>query len=277
MLGFLDCQWAWRRHCSCKTSREPPPPRPPSQAIFLGAAGVSFLATLAFLAFVPSHPNGEQQPQQHAAGQAAGPAAGKPAPAPPRRGLREQAAALWRDVRGMGGAFYRTLAVIGLYGLGHVNESMLEARAIEVRPRGVGRAGLGSGLFSGAGGAPAPAPRGRALPLRLRPGLWPRAERFPATHPRPRSRQVGFGKAEATLVVALLCLSVSLCAYPLGRLDDKHGPKCGRAGARGGEKATFAPLLPRRPSMCLLALTPTWRQHSPHVALHLSATPPPQE
>jgi hypothetical protein len=36
---------------------------------------------------------------------------------------------------------------------------------------------------------------------------------------------VGFGKAEATLVVALLCLSVSLCAYPLGKLDDKHGPR----------------------------------------------------
>jgi hypothetical protein len=39
------------------------------------------------------------------------------------------------------------------------------------------------------------------------------------------SKQVGFGKAEATLVVALLCLSVSVCAYPLGRLDDKHGPR----------------------------------------------------
>ena len=36
---------------------------------------------------------------------------------------------------------------------------------------------------------------------------------------------MGFGKAESTLVVALLCLSISLCAYPLGRLDDKYGPK----------------------------------------------------
>lgn len=35
--------------------------------------------------------------------------------------------------------------------------------------------------------------------------------------------QVGFGKAESTLVVALLCLTVSVCAYPLGRLDDARG------------------------------------------------------
>lgn len=41
----------------------------------------------------------------------------------------------------------------------------------------------------------------------------------------PLKPKVGFGKAEATLVVALLCLSVSLCAYPLGKLDDKHGPR----------------------------------------------------
>lgn len=26
-------------------------------------------------------------------------------------------------------------------------------------------------------------------------------------------------------MVALLCLSVSICAYPLGRLDDKYGPR----------------------------------------------------
>jgi MFS family permease len=70
-----------------------------------------------------------------------------------------------RDVRSMGVDFYRTLSVIALYGLGHINESLLEARAIEV----------------------------------------------------------GFGKAESTLVVALLCFSVFLCAYPLGRLDDKYG------------------------------------------------------
>eukprot|EP00775_Hariotina_reticulata_P013132 gene13132-13262_t len=65
----------------------------------------------------------------------------------------------------MGVDFFRTLSVIALYGLGHINESLLEARAIEV----------------------------------------------------------GFGKAESTLVVALLCFSVFLCAYPLGKLDDKYG------------------------------------------------------
>eukprot|EP00967_Tisochrysis_lutea_P024225 scaffold27822_cov18-Tisochrysis_lutea.AAC.1 len=65
----------------------------------------------------------------------------------------------------MGADFYRTLLVICLYGLGHINESMLEARAIEV----------------------------------------------------------GFGKAESTLVVALLALMIFFCAYPLGRLDDKVG------------------------------------------------------
>lgn len=78
---------------------------------------------------------------------------------------RDDVSAFFRDVRSMGVDFYRTLSVIALYGLGHINESLLEARAIEV----------------------------------------------------------GFGKAEATLVVALLCFSVFLCAYPLGRLDDKHG------------------------------------------------------
>ena len=188
------------------------------QAIFLGAAGVSALATAAFLAFVPSHPNAggeskraaaaaaaaeaaaaaqqqqqlleqqqriQQQQQQQGAGQqqqqtqqqqqqqlqqAAGEGAGASTSSTSTSsgdGLAASARALWRDVRAMGGAFYRTLAVIGLYGLGHINESMLEARAIEV----------------------------------------------------------GFGKAEATLVVALLCLSVSLCAYPLGRLDDRRGPR----------------------------------------------------
>jgi MFS family permease len=77
----------------------------------------------------------------------------------------ENVAQFMRDVRSMGVDFYRTLSVIALYGLGHINESLLEARAIEV----------------------------------------------------------GFGKAESTLVVALLCFSVFLCAYPLGRLDDKYG------------------------------------------------------
>ncbi|KAI8472200.1 MAG: major facilitator superfamily domain-containing protein [Monoraphidium minutum] len=154
------------------------------QAIFLGAAAVSALATVAFVVFVPSHPNaaaagaaegdaaaaaaaaaGKSAAQQRAASREAQQEAARAARAP--GDFRRQARALWRDVRSMGRDFYRTLAVIGLYGLGHINESLLEARAIEV----------------------------------------------------------GFGKAEATLVVALLCLSVTLCAYPLGRLDDKHGPR----------------------------------------------------
>ena len=107
-----------------------------SQAIFLGAAGVSALATVAFLIFVPSHPTGsaerQQQQQQQQQQEGAVPAAKQQAPQP-RPGVAEQARALWRDVSGMGAPFWRVLAVIGLYGLGHINESLLEARAIEVR------------------------------------------------------------------------------------------------------------------------------------------------
>jgi len=55
----------------------------------------------------------------------------------------------------------------GLYCLGHINESLLEARAIEV----------------------------------------------------------GFGKAESTLVIAGLALTVFVAAWPLGRLDDRYGPR----------------------------------------------------
>ena len=40
-----------------------------------------------------------------------------------------------------------------------------------------------------------------------------------------RAMEVGFGKAESTLVVALLAVVIFLCAYPLGRLDDKYGPR----------------------------------------------------
>jgi hypothetical protein len=172
-------------------------------------AGVSALSTLAFVIFVPSHPTktadsssaaarsptpdldqqqqhgqplqqqdkqsqqllrlrqqqaaGGQQQQQHTAAAAAGKAAAQQQQQP--QGFWDNVAQFWRDVRSMGVDFYRTLSVIALYGLGHINESLLEARAIEV----------------------------------------------------------GFGKAESTLVVALLCFSVFLCAYPLGRLDDKYG------------------------------------------------------
>jgi hypothetical protein len=114
----------------------------PRQAIFLGAAGVSALATLAFLFFVPSHPNGAATAAAAPAAQQQGSsstqqqqAQSEPGHQQQKAGLGEQAAALWRDVRSMGADFYRTLGVIGLYGLGHINESMLEARAIEVRPR----------------------------------------------------------------------------------------------------------------------------------------------
>lgn len=169
------------------------------------SAGVSALSTLAFIFFVPSHPNkgaasnssSSQAPrlptpdqqqdhaqplqqqdkqaqqllrlrqQQAAAGQAQQQPAGAPAREQQQQqpGFWDNVKQFWRDVRSMGVDFYRTLSVIALYGLGHINESLLEARAIEV----------------------------------------------------------GFGKAESTLVVALLCFSVFLCAYPMGRLDDKYG------------------------------------------------------
>ena len=45
--------------------------------------------------------------------------------------------------------------------------------------------------------------------------------RYCAARRVPAVPQVGFGKAEATLVVAALALVTFLTAYPLGRLDDK--------------------------------------------------------
>lgn len=151
-------------------------------------AGVSALSTLAFVLFVPSHKNPNQQGGSSKAAAAAAPQATQQQgqqgiqqqqrPSKIQQGgqtadssvssaqqLLNNVAAFLKDVRSMGVDFYRTLSVIALYGLGHINESLLEARAIEV----------------------------------------------------------GFGKAESTLVVALLCFSVFLCAYPLGRLDDKYG------------------------------------------------------
>jgi MFS family permease len=115
--------------------------------------------------------------REAAAGAAATPGAAR------RGGLASAAAAL----REMPGEFYRMMAVISLYMLGHINESLLEARAIEV----------------------------------------------------------GFGKAESTLVVALLSFMVFLCAVPVGRLDDKFGHRTtfavgpvrralGRAGSAAG-------------------------------------------
>eukprot|EP00878_Enallax_costatus_P019413 GHUV01020483.1.p1 GENE.GHUV01020483.1~~GHUV01020483.1.p1 ORF type:complete len:614 (+),score=191.77 GHUV01020483.1:715-2556(+) len=151
------------------------------RAIFLLAAGVSALSTCAFVLFVPSHKNPNQQVAGSKAAASAAAAAAQHQPEKQQqtqqqpfvqqqeaagvRQLLDNVSALLKDVRSMGVDFYRTLSVIALYGLGHINESLLEARAIEV----------------------------------------------------------GFGKAESTLVVALLCFSVFLCAYPLGRLDDKYG------------------------------------------------------
>jgi len=105
---------------------------PNHQAIFLGAAAVSALATVAFVFFVPSHPNGPQRAPaaQHAKHAGLGPQHTQQAQQ--QQDWRQQAKALWRDVRSMGSDFYRTLGIIGLYGLGHINESLLEARAIEV-------------------------------------------------------------------------------------------------------------------------------------------------
>ncbi|KAJ9511420.1 hypothetical protein QJQ45_029925 [Haematococcus lacustris] len=74
---------------------------------------------------------------------------------------------LLADVRNMGPDFYRMLLTVSLYGMGHIAEALLEARAIEV----------------------------------------------------------GFGKAESTLVVCCLAFVIFLVAYPLGRLDDRYGPR----------------------------------------------------
>eukprot|EP00200_Dunaliella_tertiolecta_P009812 CAMPEP_0202370656 /NCGR_PEP_ID=MMETSP1127-20130417/2221_1 /ASSEMBLY_ACC=CAM_ASM_000462 /TAXON_ID=3047 /ORGANISM="Dunaliella tertiolecta, Strain CCMP1320" /LENGTH=790 /DNA_ID=CAMNT_0048966661 /DNA_START=102 /DNA_END=2474 /DNA_ORIENTATION=- len=151
--------------------------------IFIMAATVSVASTLAFVTLVPSHAREQeakesvpqQQQQQPPAASQAGSAGGEAGESrgnsaagevkPQQQGF--QMGQFLKDVLSMGADFYRTLLVICLYGLGHINESMLEARAIEV----------------------------------------------------------GFGKAESTLVVALLALMIFFCAYPLGRLDDKYGPR----------------------------------------------------
>lgn len=101
--------------------------------IFLLAATVSVASCLAFAFLVPSH----KRPQQAAAAPAAAPASGSATQqaAQQQQGQQQQGFSLrgfWRDVRSMGPDFYRMLAVIALYGMGHINESMLEARAIEV-------------------------------------------------------------------------------------------------------------------------------------------------
>lgn len=139
------------------------------QAIFLGASTIALLSCFAFAALVPSHPNKsvQQQKEKQAAAAAAATspkeAAAAAAAAAPSFG--KQLTTLWGDITSMGPSFWRILVVVALYGLGHIGESMLEARAIEV----------------------------------------------------------GFAKAESTLVVALLGFMVFLCAFPLGKFDDKFG------------------------------------------------------
>ncbi|GLC58839.1 hypothetical protein PLESTB_001406700 [Pleodorina starrii] len=146
------------------------------QLIFYSAATVSLVACLAFVVFVPAHPREQPQQGQGQAVGAAAPAAvaaGSGAPSASasseKGGLSGVVSGLQEFVRGvvsLGSDFYRMLGVISLYALGHINESLLEARAMEV----------------------------------------------------------GFGKAEATLVVAAIAAVTFLTAYPLGRLDDKYGP-----------------------------------------------------
>ncbi|KAG2437003.1 hypothetical protein HYH02_011435 [Chlamydomonas schloesseri] len=143
------------------------------QLIFYSAATVSLAACIAFVLFVPAHTR-TPTPAPAAtavastlgtvdgASSSGAAAAAAPAAAPgPFAGARE----FFRSVASMGSDFYRMLGVICLYALGHINESLLEARAMEV----------------------------------------------------------GFGKAEATLVVAALAAVTFLTAFPLGRLDDKYG------------------------------------------------------
>ncbi|GFR42907.1 hypothetical protein Agub_g3903 [Astrephomene gubernaculifera] len=135
------------------------------QLIFYSAATVSLLATLAFVVFVPAHERvveAKQAPTQAAAGSDAAVSSSPSASSSSSSGV----AGFLRSVVSMGSDFYRMLGVICLYAMGHVNESLLEARAMEV----------------------------------------------------------GFGKAEATLVVAALAGVTFLTAFPLGKLDDKYGP-----------------------------------------------------
>jgi hypothetical protein len=102
------------------------------QAIFLLAAGVSALATLAFVVFVPAHAT-KATPAAPTATTPAAAAAAVPASSSRQGGVWEQLVQVGRDVASMGSDFWRTLGVIALYGMGHINESLLEARAIEVR------------------------------------------------------------------------------------------------------------------------------------------------
>ncbi|MEW5305886.1 MAG: hypothetical protein WDW36_008400 [Sanguina aurantia] len=135
------------------------------QLIFAAAASVSLASCIAFVVLVPAHkrPETPEAPAVATVG-ADGVTVTAAVPAA-KTGI--SLGKVWGDVRSMGSAFWRMLVVVALYGACHINESLLEARAIES----------------------------------------------------------GIGKAEATLVVAALCAVTFLAAYPLGRLDDKFGPR----------------------------------------------------
>lgn len=141
------------------------------QLIFYSAATVSLAACIAFVLFVPAH---TRTPTPAAVPTAIASTLGAPVDGTTHPGSAAAAAVpgpfagageFFRSVASMGSDFYRMLGVICLYAMGHINESLLEARAMEV----------------------------------------------------------GFGKAEATLVVAALAAVTFLTAFPLGRLDDKYG------------------------------------------------------
>lgn len=127
------------------------------QLIFYMASAVSALSCIAFVMLVPAHAKQQQQEQQQQGKQQE----------QQQGGLLGGIKYVLSAAKAMPKEFYRMMAVISLYGMGHINESLLEARAIEV----------------------------------------------------------GFGKAESTLVVALLSFMVFLCAVPVGKLDDKYGPR----------------------------------------------------
>lgn len=105
------------------------------QAIFLLASAVSAASALAFVLFVPSHPNVASHAPAAAAASTT-PTTAAAVAAKSTGGWLQTAAGVLRDVRSMGVDFWRTLSVITLYGAAHINESLLEARAIEVRRPG---------------------------------------------------------------------------------------------------------------------------------------------
>lgn len=119
--------------------------------IFTLAATVSLASCIAFVLLVPSHVRPLQGGRRDSSGALI-------------KGFKMSQ--LVQDVKNMGLDFYRMLIIVALYGMGHISEALLEARAMEV----------------------------------------------------------GFGKAESTLVVATLAFVTFVCAYPLGRLQDRCGP-----------------------------------------------------